>query len=79
MVTMRDLLEALESDVSPYGRSCSYCGAPIVSTCRCPDRVRPHTVEQLLNGHGDMCENGHRSEPTTGLVIDARSGEQLAS
>lgn len=36
---------------------CPYCDGKKVGSCRCRG---PHTVNLLLKGHGNHCENGHR-------------------
>lgn len=72
--TMRQIFEAVEMKESPYGRNCPACGAPIEGTCRCRG---PHTLDQLRAGHGDVCANGHRSDPDLWAAIDARTGAEV--
>lgn len=38
---------------------CPVCQKERVGSCRCAGIVK-HTVESLKNGHGLVCENGHR-------------------
>ena len=37
---------------------CEICGGEILSRCRCSKGI--HDVDALKNGHGRLCENGHR-------------------
>ena len=39
------------------GENCPVCGEMYCSGCRCSG---PHTVEDLMKGHGRGCANGHR-------------------
>lgn len=49
-----------KSDKTPKlaSSSCRICNGEIIGRCRCPSRM--HDEEALRQGHGTLCENGHR-------------------
>ena len=50
---------------NPYNSLCPICKEPADHSCRC---CGPHTYDQLVQGHGLGCKNGHRWSRT--IVYD---------
>ena len=56
---------------NPYkDNGCPICREHAVTSCRC---MGPHTMEQLMKGHGLTCKNGHTFN-REGLAYDKSKG-----
>jgi hypothetical protein len=72
-----DPREFSDDDDGPGGdksyEACPVCRLPAVKRCRC---TGPHTEEQLKQGHGLSCENGHSWSGSTVYDPDITKGLQ---
>ena len=53
-------------DGSPASDLCPVCGMTASNRCRCPG---PHSMEDLVKGHGLGCDNNHRWSHQAGGVL----------